>query len=279
MQESSLSELLARIEALYVPPEQGPAWNTVRAYRSDWADFSGWCESHRRAPLPAEPATLCRYLAAQAAAGVRLSTLRRRLSAIGQAHVAAGHPIPPTKHWAVREVMAAIGREHESPLKRKAALLIEDLRLIVRQLPHETRAGTRDRALLLLAFTGRLGASELVGLDCEDLEEVESGLRLIVRQARAGQGSRHVHVEAGTHPDTCPVTAVRAWRKVAEIGSGPLFRPVNRHDQVLASRLSPRSVALVVKRAVQRVGREAEHYAARSLRTGGLAFLEAGGTA
>jgi site-specific recombinase XerC len=264
-----LTELVGRFgHALHVPPDLGRSQNTIRAYRSDWADFGGWCAGRGRVALPAEPETVCLYLADRAAAGVRPSTLRRRLAAIGKVHLAAGHLLPPTRHLSVRRVMAAIEEHGPSPIGRRA-LPAEELHLVVERLPVGTRAAARDRALLLLGFAGGLGRSELVGLDCEDLEEVESGLQVLVRSGRAGHLGRRIAVALGPLPETCPVAAVRAWRKVAEIATGPLFRPVDRHDRVLPRRLSPQSVALVVKRAVRHLGREAELYAAHSLRSGG----------
>jgi integrase len=269
-----LTELVGLIEhALHVPPDLGRSWNTIRAYQSDWADFSRWCDQQGRSALPAEPETLCFYLASRAAAGTKPSTLRRRLAAIGRIHLAAGHLLPPTRHLSVRRVMAAIEERGPSPARRRA-LEADDLRLIVGRLPVETRAGARDRALLLLGFAGRLRRSELVGLDCEDLEEVESGLRVLIRSRPAGRLGRRIGIAFGPEPETCPVTAVQAWRRVAEIATGPLFRPVNRHDRVLPRRLSPQSAALVVKRALHHLGREAELHPAHSPRPGG-ALLEA----
>jgi integrase len=40
----------------------------------------------------------------------------------------------------------------------------------------------RDRALLLLGFAGAFRRSEIVALDCEDIEECETGLRITIRR-------------------------------------------------------------------------------------------------
>lgn len=58
---------------------------TRRAYRADWADWSAWCAQLGHQPLPAAPEAIAAYLAALASTHGR-SALRRRLSAIGQAH-------------------------------------------------------------------------------------------------------------------------------------------------------------------------------------------------
>ncbi len=54
-----------------------------------------------------------------------------------------------------------------------------------------------------------------------------------------------------------------------ELGwSGPLFRTLNRHSQVLARRLSGEGVALIVKRHVERLGYNPAAFAGHSLRAG-----------
>src|SRR4051812_9501282 len=69
---------------------------TRRAYAADWAHFSAWCADAGCDPLPAEPAAVAAYLAAQAplysrsALGARRSALERRLAAIGHAHRLGG---------------------------------------------------------------------------------------------------------------------------------------------------------------------------------------------
>ena len=38
--------------------------STLRAYRSDWDHFTGWCRQHTLCPLPASPETIALYLTA-----------------------------------------------------------------------------------------------------------------------------------------------------------------------------------------------------------------------
>src|SRR5215213_6507041 len=85
------------------------AANTVRAYRSAYADFCKWCATVEQSSLPATPATLAAYLAALAERGLKAGTIRHRVAAIGQAHIAAGHP-SPTTDFRVKAVHAGIRR-------------------------------------------------------------------------------------------------------------------------------------------------------------------------
>src|SRR4051794_32570272 len=68
---------------------QSKAANTWRAYGSDVRQFAAWCEANRRIGMPAEPETVRDYLIAHAGT-LAISTLRRRLAALSQAHALAG---------------------------------------------------------------------------------------------------------------------------------------------------------------------------------------------
>ena len=56
----ALTVLEAKI-AKAVQSSRSPA--TLKAYRTDWADFTLWCETHGLSPMPAMPATISAYLA------------------------------------------------------------------------------------------------------------------------------------------------------------------------------------------------------------------------
>jgi hypothetical protein len=46
-----------------------------------------------------------------------------------------------------------------------------------------------------------------------------------------GEGLTKV-VAYGSHPGTCPVRALQEWPELAGIGAWPVFRPINRHEQL-----------------------------------------------
>src|SRR5690348_17022918 len=82
---------------------------TVRAYRSDLADFEGWCRDRSLSFLPAAPEVVADYIADLAAAGRSSATITRRLSAISQGHKMAGFE-SPTGDQLVRMTSAGIRR-------------------------------------------------------------------------------------------------------------------------------------------------------------------------
>ena len=99
-----------------------------------------------------------------------VATIERRLSAIAQAHRVAGLGSPrrdPLVAETLRGVRRLLG---VAPHARKAGALTADIKAAVTAMNLDTRAGVRDRALLLVGFAAGMRRSELVGLDVEDLE-------------------------------------------------------------------------------------------------------------
>lgn len=259
-----LAGLTERAQA-FVDQAKAPA--TLKAYRSDWANFSLWCRSRDLEVLPASPNTVVLYLT-DLASVAKAATIRRRLSSISQAHQAAGLP-SPTKEALVRACWAGIRRSIGVASEAKTPAVTADVRAMVGVL-QETPIGTRDRALLLLGFAGAFRRSELVAIDVEDLQETGEGLVVNIQRSKTDQegAGRKIGIPYGSHPPTCPVRAVRAWRETAGIAAGALFRSVNRHGTVAATRLSDKAVALVVKRSALAAGLDPASYAGHSLRSG-----------
>ncbi len=241
--------------------------NTRRAYRSDWADFTAWCQEHGRTALPASPETIMLYLSDRAET-LKTLTLQRRLTAISQAHKAADLDTP-TADRAVRRIMTGIRRQKGTAQEGKAPAITREIRAMVEHLSPTLR-GQRDRALLLLGFAGAFRRSELVGLDVGDLAWSDDGLTVRLKRSKTDQegAGRTVGIPYGSKPGTCPVRAVRGWLTAAGIADGPLFRGVDPHRNLGQTRLSDKTVARVVKNAAGAVGLDPAKYAGHSLRAG-----------
>ena len=80
-------------------------------------------------------------------------------------------------------------------------------------------------------------------------------LRVMLRRSKTDQEGegRTIVIIPGENPQTCPVAAVRAWLKAAEIeheGDNAVFRPVGRSG-VEFTRLSDKTVDRIVKRRLR----------------------------
>lgn len=238
---------------------------TLKAYRCDWQSFVAWCEEHRLQPLPAEPETVVLYIAARLS-DLKPATLSRRMSGISQVHQAAGHK-SPTWSPQVRLVLQGARRTMGTAPDAKAPVIIEEIQQMIAATP-ETLSGKRDRALLLIGFSGAFRRSELVALDAEDLEWGTRGVVITIRRSKTDQegAGRRVAIPFGSDR-TCPVRALRAWLEAAEITAGAIFHSIDRFGNVLG-RLTAQSVALIVKRYAEAVGLDPARYAGHSLRAG-----------
>ena len=265
------SEATSQLNELFDQAQQfatrARAGNTLRAYRSDWRDFEAWCRGRNFSTCPAAPETVVLYLTVLSGTH-KVSTLTRRLSAISQAHQTAGLA-SPTEESSVRLVMAGIRRSLGTAATAKRPVLVTDLQTMVNAIP-DNRIGLRDKAMLLIGFSGAFRRSELVALDCEDLTETGDGLTIVIRRSKTDQEGegRKVAIPRGREESTCPLRALAAWREAAGIESGPVFLRVNRHGQILRQRLSAEAVAIVVKRWAAALGFEEKEFAGHSLRSG-----------
>jgi len=269
-----LSDLAARA-AEFARSSRSAA--TERAYRSDWADFSGWCERAGLSPLPAAPATVGAYLSARTGE-LKVATLHRRLAAITAAHRMAGLGLDGG-HPAIARVLAGIRRAYGTRQQAKTAILTEDLRRVVRALP-TTLAGIRDKAVLLVGFAGAFRRSELAALDLGDISLSNAGLTITIRRSKTDQegAGRQVGIPRARKTSvTCPVAALESWlnERTELTNSDALFLGVF-HGRLMG-RLSGQAIAEIVKRAVNRVGFDPSKFAGHSLRSGFATSAARGG--
>lgn len=241
---------------------------TRRGYRSDFAGFSRWCVDRGVEPLPASPGTAAAFLAAEATAGAKASTLSRKLAAIRYAHRLAGVP-SPTDVEQVRAVMRGIRRDRGAAPNQKAAATGGRIKDMLAHMPDSLK-GKRDRALLAFGMAGAFRRSELVALQVSDLQRVPEGLRVTIRKSKTDQEGIGEVIAILRGSKLKPVRAVLDWLDAAGITSGPVFRSINRHGQVSAEGLTPQTVALVVKQYADAAGLDPDEFAGHSLRAGFL---------
>lgn len=247
------------------------AKSTWRAYRCDWLQFEAWCKTFGLQPLPALPETIAMFVASQATGGLSPSTLTRRLAAIRLIHLGAGHPSPHNTIQ-VTEVMSGIRRNWGKPPNRKAPALVEEIKKMVDAVEPHTNKGLRDRALLLFGFAGALRRSELVALNTWNLEYRKEGVKVTIDVSKTDQEAQGQTIAIVRQSDSlyCPVQALEEWLTVSGNESGALFRRMRRGDNIGIARLSPQSVAIVIKFYAKKVGLDSSRYSGHSLRRGFL---------
>jgi len=235
--------------------------NTRQAYRADLAHFIAWGGN-----LPAAPEMVARYLADHADS-LAPASLARRVATLSKVHTANDWP-NPSQCERVRATMRGIRRVKGTAQDQAKPLLREDLFLILDAMGTDPRA-RRDRALLLIGWAGGFRCSELTGLDLADAEHAREGLILHIRRSKTdqtGQG-RKIGIPLG-RTRHCPVAALTAWRETLTADHGPLFRPVDRHGNILADRLRGDAVSTVLRDRLTVAGIGPRGYSGHSLRAG-----------
>lgn len=240
--------------------------NTWRAYRSDLRHFGAWCEARGVVAMPAAPETVRHYLVDHVGK-LAISTLRRRLSAISEAHVGAGEE-NPTVSPVVRLAWEGMRRSHGSAPRAKEAAVTEVVAAMVKPLGREL-IDVRDRAMLLLGFAGAMRRSELSALNFADVTATGDGLRIAVERSKTDQEGEGavVGIAYGSNPPTCAVRAWRAWVEASGIGDGPAFRQLG-HGRVTDKVIAGDGIARMVKRRATAAGLDPDMFSGHSLRSG-----------
>ena len=157
--------------------------NTIRAYKSDFKDFSKFCAKNGFKSLPTEPKIVSLYLTFLSSYS-KVSTLKRRIASISVVHRLKGHYID-TKHPIIIENLMGIKRKIGSYQKSKKPILINELKEIIKSIDesnkHAEERAVRDKAIILTGFAGGFRRSELVSIDYDDLEFVPEGVKIFIK--------------------------------------------------------------------------------------------------
>ena len=233
--------------------------NTLRAYQSDYNDFSLFCSKNGFQAMPAQPKILSLYIT-HLSSYSKYSTLKRRLASISILHKTKGHYID-TKHPIIMENLMGIKRTNGSNQKGKKPLLINDLKILIdaiHQSNEKDKRKIRDKALVLIGFSGGFRRSELVDIEYEDLEFVSEGVKIFVKRSKTDQSGEGM-TKAIPYFDNekfCPVIALKNWIEIFDLKKSRIFN------------ISDKSVALIIKKYAIYAGLDSRRYAGHSLRSG-----------
>ena len=241
---------------------------TRRAYASDFRTFSRWCQKKQLVNLPASSEAVALFISAEAAQGIKPSTIIRRLAAIRYAHESAGH-LSPTRELLVTATNKGIRRSVATAPEQKHPATVELVRRLVSHCP-DTLAGLRDKAMILTGFAGAMRRSELVALQVADIQFMDKGMRVTIRNSKTDQEGIGQVIPIYKGSNLRVVETLQLWLQRSNITQGPIFRPFTKSGRLRDKVLSDRSVALILKHYVTAEGLDPSAYAGHSLRSGFL---------
>jgi len=254
-----MNDLITDVKSLEIETlknlKNSKANNTLRAYQSDFRDFTTFCSKNGFSSMPTQPKILALYITHLSKTS-KFSTLKRRIASISVIHKLKGHYLD-TKHPIIMENLHGIKRTLGSRQKAKKPILINDLKLIINVIDKEK---IRDKALILIGFAGGFRRSELVNIYYEDVEFVPEGVKILIKRSKTDQSGEGA-IKAIPYFDNqefCPVIALKNYinKKFTDNFERRIFE------------ISDKSVALIIKRYADKAGLDSSRYAGHSLRSG-----------
>ena len=267
-----ITDIKALQEETLLNLQSSKANNTLRAYKSDFSDFSLFCVKNGFKSLPSDPKIVSLYLTYLSSKDAKMSTLKRRLVSIGVIHKLKGHYLD-TKHPSIIENIMGIKRRKGNIQIAKKPLLINHLKELINVIDKQKKEEIkkfRDRSIILIGFSGGFRRNEIVSLDYEDLDFVTEGLKINLRRSKTdqfGEGFKKA-LPYFDNNQYCPVVSLRKWLEVSKIASGPVFRRFTKGSKLSNSRLTDQTVALLIKEYLQLAGIDSKNYSGHSLRSG-----------
>ena len=258
-----MNELITDIKSLELETlknlKNSKSANTLRAYQADYKDFSAFCAKNGLSPMPTEPKILSLYLTHLSATS-KFSTLKRRIASISVIHKMKGHYLD-TKHPLIMENLHGIKRVKGSNQKSKKPILINELKLIINAIDEANQSENkkiRDKALILIGFSGGFRRSELVNIEHEDIEFVNEGVKIFIKRSKTDQSGEGMikAIPYFGNKSFCPVISLKDWINYSETNSGKIFD------------ISDKSVALIIKKYTSLSGLDPNRYSGHSLRSG-----------
>ncbi len=248
---------------------QGSA-NSQRAYTTDLRQYGTWCEQNGYEPTPLSAVALVEYVTFLGRTR-SFFTIQRHLASITKLH-RLNKVESPTTDEQFKVFIKGVKLKKTVRQKQAPDFSLKQFRQALDALP-PTPTGLRNRAILLLGFTGAFRRSELAALDVNHILIDEAGLVIRLDRSKTNQFGEveEKAIAYANEPEYCPIGALQAWLAVVGRDEGPLFVRIRKGERVSGERLSAEWVNLLVQ---QQLG---EPFTAHSLRASFVTIAKANG--
>ena len=261
-----IDQLLSRFEGAY-------AASTIRAYRSDFADYQAFCTATHATALEPNSQVLADYINHMVKSQKKAATIQRRIACLSRLFNLAELP-DKTKSADVVFALKRAYRELGTAQKQATPLTHEHLQQLLSVCDNSTQ-GERDSLMLRLGYETMRRRSEIVTFKFEDLSHSPRGTPMLrLKRSKTDQYGKGklIAVSAGL------AAAIATWQEHCPDPSGFILRRFTRSGSITEKPMCAAQINLVVQRLQKRAGLDhLPNFSGHSFRVGGaLDLLERG---
>ena len=227
------------IEDIFAKFDGAFAKNTIRAYRSDFAQYQNWCLQNNQESIPATAETMATYVD-YLSENNKSATIRRRINSLGTV-LKLSKNLDPTKD---PEVILALKRMHRKigRAQEQATPLTKNLLNQLLNNCDNSTMGIRNQVLLRLGYETMRRRSEVCAFKFEDIDCAPIGKPIIrlnfSKTDQFGTGK------------VLPISEellklLEKWKEIVG-DAGYILRSINKHEHVGKS-LNPASISTILK--------------------------------
>jgi site-specific recombinase XerD len=217
-----LQATIKKIEGAYAPA-------TIRAYKSNFENFIKYCDGINQESLPASSEVVVTFIKSISDGRLKSASIRMAVASIATIHKLnrLNDPVnDPDVKLEMRRMHRRLGRANSQAyginkdlLDKMIAATTNDLR------------GTRDKALLSLAYDTLCRRSEIVSLDVKDVINTNGQIQIYLRKSKTDQDGIGKLISINDQAQEYLLN----WIKSSKITSGSLFRGVKNNNKITSS--------------------------------------------
>ena len=247
------------------------AKNTIRAYRSDFAQYQNWCLQNNIEPISATAETMAMYVD-YLSENNKSATIRRRINSLGTVLKLSNNHDPtkdPDVILALKRMHRKIGRAQDQATPLTKSLLNQLLNNC-----NNNIMGIRNQVLLRLGYETMRRRSELCAFRFEDIDYAPNGKPII----RLNFSKTDQYGTGKVLPISEELLGLLNQWKGIVCNEGYILRSINKHGHIGDS-LNPASISTILKTLQEGVksGSNQQPLSGHSFRVGAaLDLLEQG---
>ena len=215
------------------------AKNTIRAYRSDFAQYQNWCLQNNLDPIPATGDIMAMYVD-YLSENNKSATIRRRINSLGTILKLSKNNDPtkqPEVILALKRMHRKIGRAQEQATPLTKCLLNQ----LLNNCDNSTM-GIRNQVLLRLGYETMRRRSELCAFKFEDIDHTPKGKPIIrLNFSKTDQYGTGKVLPISEELDNL----LEKWKRIV-CNEGYILRSINKHGHEGDS-LNPASISTILK--------------------------------